>query len=450
VLGPERAKTIAERVLGFASADETEVLIQTEDSALTRFANSIIHQNVAEANVTVQVRVVVGQQVGVASTNRLRDERGDDALRDVVGAATQIARLLPPNPEFPGLPAPQPIPTVSAFVAATAQATPASRADAVGTICRLAVENGLVASGAFSTGAFELAVANSRGVWAYHPYTVADLTTVIMSDDSSGWAQRSALDVDDIDAEVAGREAVDKALRSQHPAAIEPGEYTVILEEYAVADLIGYLAYMGFSAQAVQEGRSFMGGRLGEQLVGANVSIWDDGLDPAGLPIPFDFEGVPKRRVDFIEQGVARAVVHDSHTASKEPGQVSTGHAMPAGVTWGPLPANLFMAPGATAKEEMLRSTEQGLWVTRFHYTNPVHPLMTILTGMTRDGTFLIEHGELVGPVKNLRFTQSVLEALNEVEAIGRETMLLAEYFGASRVPALQIGRFRFSGATEF
>jgi len=447
LLGPERAKIIAGQVLGLSPADETEVLIQTEDAALTRFANSVIHQNVAEANVTVQVRVALGQQVGVASTNRLDDA----ALRDVVDTALRIARLLPPNPEFPGLPAPQPIPSVNAFVPATAATTPAYRAEAVGTICRLAVEQGLVAAGAFSTGAYELAVANSRGVWAYHPYTRANLVTVIMSDDSSGWAQRSALDVSAMDTEAAGREAVDKALRSRHPVAVEPGEYTVILEEYAVVDLIAYLAYMGFSAQAVQEGRSFMGGHLGETLVDAQVSIWDDGLDPTGLPLPFDFEGVPKRRVEFFERGVARGVVYDSYTAHKEPGQVSTGHAMPAGVTWGPQPSNLFMAPGSSSKEEMLRSTQRGLWVTRFHYTNIIHPLKTILTGMTRDGTFLIEGGEIARPVKNLRFTQNVLEALNDVAAIGRETMVLAdEYWGATRMPALKIGRFWFSGATEF
>lgn len=447
LLGPERARAIAEQVIEFSQADQTEVLIDSEDSALTRFANSVIHQNVAEANVTVQVRVALGQQVGVASTNRL----DQDALRDVAATAMQIARLLPPNPEFPGLPAPQPIPVVSAFVPATAQADPARRADAVGTVCHLAVENGLVASGAFSTAALELAVANSRGLWAYHSHTLADLNTVIMSEDSSGWAQRSALDVGDIDAEAIGREAVDKALRSRRPTAIEPGEYQVILEEYAVANMIAYLAYMGFSAQAVQEGRSFMGGHFGEQLVGTNISIWDDGLDPTGVPTPFDYEGVPKRRVDFLAHGVARAVVHDSLTASREPGQTSTGHAMPAGMAWGPTPSNLFMAPGKATKEEMLRSTERGLWVTRFHYVNPVHPLMTILTGMTRDGTFLIENGEIAGPVKNLRFTQSVLEALNDVQVIGRETILLAGgYFGASRAPALKIGRFRFSGTTEF
>jgi predicted Zn-dependent protease len=451
VLGPDRAQAIAEQVMGFSQADQTEVLIQGQDSALTRFANSVIHQNVAETNVVVQVRVVYGQQVGVASTNRLPEKQGDEALRGVVATASQIARLLPPNPEFPGLPAPQPVPSVTAFAAATAQADPIRRAEAVGTICRLATESGLMASGAFSTDAYELAVANSRGVWAYHPATLANLSTVIMSDDSSGWAQRSALDVNDVDAEAAGREAVNKALHSKHPVAIEPGEYTVILEEYAVATMIGNLSYMGFSAQAVQEGRSFMGGHFGEQLAGSQVSIWDDGRDPTGLPVPFDFEGVPKRRVDFFDHGVARAVVYDSYTASKEPGQTSTGHALPAGFTWGPLPLNLFLAPGTATKEEMLRGTDRGLWVTRFHYTNPVHPLMTILTGMTRDGTFLIEHGEIARPVKNLRFTQSVLAALNSVEAIGRETVLLGEdFFGASRVPALKVGRFRFSGATEF
>jgi predicted Zn-dependent protease len=270
-----------------------------------------------------------------------------------------------------------------------------------------------------------------------------------MSDDSSGYADMTSLDVREIDAEHVGREAVDKALRSRNPQPLEPGEYAVILEEYAVATMLTYLSYLGFGALAVQEGRSFMAGKFGQRITGQTVSIWDDGLDATGLPIPFDFEGMPKKRVDLITDGVAKAVVYDSYTANKE-GKESTGHALPAPNTYGPLPGNLFMKAGTDSKLQMLASIEHGLWVTRFHYVNPVHPLKAILTGMTRDGTFWIEKGEIKGATKNLRFTQSVLEALSAVTMISEETRLSRGFWGGIRAPALCIGRFTFTGATEF
>jgi predicted Zn-dependent protease len=211
--------------------------------------------------------------------------------------------------------------------------------------------------------------------------------------------------------------------------------------------MVNYMSYLGFSAQALQEGRSFM--RLGEQLVGPEITIWDDARDPSGIPVPFDFEGVPKQRLEIITQGVARAVAYDSYTAGREPGRVSTGHALPAPNSFGPVPHNLFLAPGSTPRRELGRSIQRGLWVTRFHYVNPVHPLKAILTGMTRDGTFLIENGEITRPVKDLRFTQSILEALSGVAAIGRETRLSGGFFGGVRVPALHLRRFRFTSATR-
>jgi predicted Zn-dependent protease len=179
------------------------------------------------------------------------------------------------------------------------------------------------------------------------------------------------------------------------------------------------------------------------------ISIWDDGLDPTGLPMPFDFEGVPRQRVDLIKRGVAKAVVYDSYTAGKE-GKASTGHGLPAPNTHGPVPGHLFMAPGEMNKEEMLASMERGLWVTRFHYTVPVHPKLAIVTGMTRDGTFLVEKGEISYPIKNLRFTQSYVEALANVELVGRTTRLQQSWFGGTRVPALKVAEFEFTGATEF
>jgi len=445
MLGERKMREIAERVLSLSAANQTEVIIMSEDSGLTRFANSYIHQNVAERNVGLRVRAVVGKKIGVASSNDLSQE----ASERVVERAMTIAKLQPENPDFTSLPSPATVAEIEAFDEATASFSPEDRAKAVGLVCQLALNNGLIASGAFTTGAGELAVANSLGIFAYYSTTTADINTVIMSDDSAGYAAATAWKVGEINTEVVGAEAVEKALQTRNPRELPPGRYPVILEEYAVADMLETLAYLGFGALAVQEGRSFMVDSFGKQIMSDAISIWDDGLDPTGLPMPFDFEGVPRQRVDLIKGGVAEAVVYDSYTAGKE-GRASTGHGLPAPNTYGPIPGHIFMAPGEASKEEMLETMERGLWVTRFHYTVPVHPKLAIVTGMTRDGTFLIEKGEVAYPIKNLRFTQSYIEALANVELVGRATRLQQSWFGGVRAPALKLAEFEFTGATEF
>ncbi|MGQ9599215.1 MAG: TldD/PmbA family protein [Anaerolineae bacterium] len=454
MLGQERIHQICDTILARSTADQTEVVIRIFDRYLTRFANSTIHQNVAETNIEVNIRVVLfdtpaGARVSSATTNDLSEQ----ALSRTLENALDLARLQPPNPAFKSLPAPQPISEVDAFRSTTAGCTPERRAREVGVLCRLACETGLIASGAFTTAASELAVANSLGIWAYHPSTYAEINTVIMSETSAGYASALALDVNDLDFESLGREAVEKCRRSQNPRPIEPGEYCVILEPYAVEDLVQMMASTGFSALTVQEGRSFMVGKFGQQIVDPRVSIWDDGLDPTSLPIPFDIEGVPKQRVDLIEKGVARGVVYDSYRAGREEGKRSTGHAISAPFIFSPFPQNTFFAPGNATLEEMIQSTTRGLYVTRFHYTRVVEPRQVVITGMTRDGTFLIENGEIAYPVKNLRFTQSYLEALNHVAAIGRQPrLLLSDSDGllCCSVPALKLDRFFFTGVTEF
>jgi PmbA protein len=448
MVGEQRIRAISDGILALSSADQTEVVVLANDSALTRFANSTIHQNVAETDCEVRIRVVLGQRIGVATTNNLEEV----ALAEALNKALAIARLQPENPDFQSLPGPLPIPEVRSFSEATAHCTPETRARGAGAICLLAREAGVVASGALTTGVLEIAVANSLGTFAYFATTQADVNTVIMSDDSAGYAEALALDVNHLDFEAVGREAIEKCQRSRGPRPLEPGEYPVILEPYAVQDFLQMMTYTGFSAVALQEGRSFMVGKIGQPIVDERISIWDDGLDPDGLPLPFDFEGVPKQRVDLIDKGVARGVVYDSYRAGKEEGRRSTGHALPAPNTFGPFPLNLFFAGGDASLDDMIRSTERGLYVTRFHYTRPVEPKQVIVTGMTRDGTFLIEKGEITYPVKNLRFTQGYLEALNHVERIGREPRLLSAMGGLAcqRVPALQLSRFRFTGATEF
>ena len=447
MLGESRLREIAEAVLSAARADQTEVVITTEDEALTRFAANGIHQNVAQVQTEVRVRSVLGKRIGVATAN----DPSDAALADLVRNAETTAGFQQENPDFRSLPEPQAAPTVEAYCEATARTTPEERADGVAAIVRRAKANGLQASGAFSTAASELFVANSLGVRAYHRWTGASVMSVVMGEGGSGYAADTARDVADVDPDQVGRIAVDKAVRSANPQPIEPGEYTVILEEAAVANMVFYLSYLGFGAQAFQEGRSFLCGRLGEKITGDAITIRDDGLDPEGLPLPFDFEGVPRQRLTLIERGVGRAVAYDSLTAGKE-GKASTGHALAAPNSFGPVPIHLFMESGSATIEEMIASTERGIWVTRFHYTNPVHPVKTILTGMTRDGTFLIEDGVVTQPLKNLRFTQSILGAFENVEALGRTSKRVRAGFGdiVTCAPAAKIGGFRFTGATEF
>ena len=190
--------------------------------------------------------------------------------------------------------------------------------------------------------------------------------------------------------------------------------------------------------------------------MGENITLWDDGLAADTIPNPFDFEGVPKQRVTFVEQGVARDVVWDSYYAGKEArlpdgqGRESTGHALPAGNTFGPVPSNMYLAAGDATLDDMVASTKRGVWVSRFWYTRPVHPLNVVVTGMTRDGTFLIEDGKITSPIRTLRFTQSYLEAMNRVEAIGKTTMLSQAIVGVSRVPALKIAKWNFTGVSEY
>jgi predicted Zn-dependent protease len=271
-----------------------------------------------------------------------------------------------------------------------------------------------------------------------------------MSEDSSGREHGSGFRVDNIPIEFLFREAIKTAEDARHPRDIASGDYTVVLTPHATQDLLNMLNYYGMGAQSLLEGRSWMNDRIGVKAMSKLISIRDDGRDPEGVPVPFDFEGVPKQRVDIVSRGVVTGPVHDRITGRKM-GRTSTGHALPPTLRFlGPMATNLFMAPGSSNIEEMIRSTRQGLYISRFWYTRLVHPRDCVITGMTRDGLFMVKDGELAYPVKNLRFTQSYVEALANVDRVGRNTRLLTSEFGgyAVRVPALRINEFRFTGST--
>lgn len=441
----ERLRQALEKGLCYSTADQAEILAIARKSQLTRFSNSAIHQNVAEENVHFSVRVIKDKKIGSASTNRL-DER---SIKETVARASQIAPFLPPHPGFKTLPGPEPIPSLKTYDEATVDSTPADKAGLISSLVKEASKNGLTAAGAVSTEEMVIGVANSLGINAAQEFTGVNFSTVVMSEDSSGYSAFTGYNIGSLDIGHLTERAISKALLSRKPASLEPGLYTVILEPLAVGEILGFLGYAGFGALAYQEGRSFMTGKIGVKIAGDNMTIWDDGLDPRTTGMPFDFEGAPKQKVMLIENGVARGVVYDSLTAFKED-KKSTGHALPAPNLAGPLPLNLFLQPGGSSLDEIIASTDKGVLVTRFHYTNLEDPMRTILTGMTRDGTFLIEKGKIKRGVKNLRFTQSVLEALSSVEQISKQAELVSSPLGTCYVPALKIANFNFTGVTEF
>jgi PmbA protein len=425
---------------------QAEVLVISNNNALTRFANNTIHQNVSEINTTLSLRILVDKRIGAASTNRV-DGAG---LSELADRARHNAQTGPEDPQFPGFLQDAVYPQITALDPPTAELSPTYRAEQVRIVCLLAAEEDLNAFGAFSNGTNQVAVANTSGIFACHASTHAEFQIVAMGPDSSGHAHACAWRVSDIPVEALAREAIYKARLGRNPREISPGEYSVLLDPYATQDLIAMLNTHGMGAQTVLEGRSWMNGHMGQKVMDNQINIWDDGLDLAGIPVPFDYEGVPKQRVDIVKAGVAIAPVYDRRTA-RQAGVSSTGHALhPSAQSFSPIASNLFLASGEPNTDEMIRTTQRGLYITRFWYTRQVHPRGCVATGMTRDGVFWIENGEIVYPVKNLRFTQSYVEALSSVESIGRETRLLvSDYTGtACRVPAVRLARFNFTGVT--
>ena len=440
---------LAEDILGRAlraGASEAEVLVTGDDSYLTRFANSEIHQNVAESNRSVNLRFVDGKRIAVLSSGRTDDE----GLRDLVERAAAVAKTVEELDDWAGLPGPAEGPTVSpaaTWAAPTAEATPELRAEGVRAVIAAADAAGVVAYGSFSTGEDSIAVANSAGIRVAERRSSAQLITVHMSPaGGNGYAEMVAMDAATIDAAAIGREAATKARASDNAVGLAPGDYPVVLEEYAVVDITDMLGYLGFSALAVQEGRSFVepGKRIGSDL----VTVVDDGADPAGLPMSFDYEGVDKERVTLVAGGICQDVVYDAQTAARD-GRRSTGHGLPAPNPYGPFPLNTVMSAGTTSRDDLIAGLDRGLLVTRFHYTNPVHPKLAIITGMTRDGTFLIEDGKIVGPVRNLRYTQSYLDALAGVSAVSSTRKTIKGFLGGAVIPAVRIDAWTFTGTTE-
>lgn len=419
-----------------STADSTEAVYIGLRDATTRFAENRIHQNLVSSDGRVIFRLAKDGRVAVSSTNDLSDAGLDRAVADAV----EIASFLEPDTEYPGVVKSKEASDAKSFFADTDQCPPARRAEAVAEIAGMASAEGLQSSGLYQLQTNRVAVVNSAGTSQYHEDTVAELS-VSAADDATlgqGWSTGVAHDISTLDPKGLGRIAVDKAVRSRNPEPLPPGDYTVILEPAAVGQLLLFLGFLAFSGKSFAQGRGVLSGRMGESVTGKNITIIEDPFLPEFHGMPFDYEGVPRKKVVLIEKGVAKGVVHDRRSAAMAKTE-STGHALPPDNGRGPYPRNMTLLPGDVSLDDMIASTSKGILITHFWYVNYLNPMKAQVTASTRDGTFLIEDGKLTKPVQNLRATPAILESLAQVEQIGSERKLYPQYSVVLLVPALKV-----------
>ena len=423
---------------------ETEVHVDETISALTRFANNGIHQNVAEHTLNVSVRTQVDQRTARATTNRT----DEDSLRAAIEASLSLAHSQPKNPNLLPMPGKQRYRGVSRFIKQTATLTPEDRARAVRRACDLAVKKGQTAAGIFSSAQTQTAMGNSRGLVAAYRDTHAVFSITMQEGSAASWAKENAANVSDINPQRLAERASDKAHRATDAQELVPGRYTVILEPAAVLDLVGFLFY-DFAATALRDKRSCFNERMGKQVFGKNISIVDDVYHPLQLGAPFDGEGIPRQEVLLVDRGVPKNLVY-SRASAKAAKQKPTGHGFMLPNEYGEAPMNLVFSGGKFSLEEMIGSTERGLLVTRLWYIREVDAYEKIMTGMTRDGLFLVEKGRVGPAVRNFRFNQSILEMLRNVEMMGPAVRATGEEAFEMVVPAMKVRDFHFSEVTKF
>ena len=469
MLTQDKAADIFDRVKKLSTADEVEVFLTGGRFSLTRFANNTIHQNVAEENHTISVRTAFGGRTARASTNKFDDE----SLRRVVEASESLARVQHSDPDL--LPMPDareaadnadmsvratPPATPSRHFEATAAITPELRAEGVKQIVTVADRHNLTTAGTYSSNEWVEGIFNSRGLHRWHRQTSAEISITMIGGDSSGWQKANSPDAANLDplalAETAARKAVDSA----QPIELPPGKYTVILEPAAALDIIGFM-FWDYSGTSILDQRSFLTDRIGTKLFGDNITVWDDVAHALQSGSPFDGEGMTRQRIPLIENGVVTRVVYARATAARmkrseykdKAGPIdATGHGFLLPNETGEMPVNIVFAtlPNPQTLKQMIASTEHGVLVTRLWYIREVEPYEKICTGMTRDGTFLIENGRIKNGIRNFRFNESLIHMLSNVTAMSLPARSSGEESMDMVVPAMKIDGFNFTEVTRF
>jgi PmbA protein len=461
MLTQDQAAEVFRRIKRYSTADEVEVLCYGGKSDLTRFANNIIHQNVSEENYSVSVRTAFSGRTARATTNKLDDE----SLKRVVQASESLAKVQHPDPDLLPMPdagegARATQATPSRYFAETADLTPELRADCVEEIVRAASRYKLTTAGIFSSAEWMEGIFNSRGLASWHTHTSSEISITMLAGDSSGWQKSNYPDVSQQDPSSLAEVAARKAIESASPHQIPPGKYTVILEPAAVLDMVGFM-FFDFGGLSILDQRSFLNNRVGTQIFGPNINVWDDVAHPLQAGSPFDGEGIPRQRVQLVENGVVNRLVYARATAKKmqqseyanKVGPVAaTGHGFSLPNEMGEAPMNIVFGtpPDPKTVDQMIASTERGVLVTRLWYIREVDPYGKILTGMTRDGTFYVEGGKVRHGILNLRFNESLIHMLSNVEAMGVPVRASGEESFDMVAPAMKVKDFNFTEVTKF
>ncbi len=460
MLTKERVQDIFDKLKQYSTADDLELLVAGGKNTLTRFANNAITQNVAEENYEISVRSVFGGRTARATTNKFDDE----SLKRVVGASEALARVQEEDPDLPPICTPQDagteMETPSRYFEETARLGSQERAEVVRKMVEVALRGKLTAAGVCADGEHLSALMNSRGVSRLYRQSYAEASVTMIGPNSSGWQKANSPDVTQVHAVELAETAARKAKDAANPREIPAGKYTVILEPSAVLDIVGFM-FWDFGGLALLDQRSFLNNRIGTKLFGDNINVYDDVSHPLQSGAAWDGEGVRRERVELIRNGVVKNVVHSRATARRinesefkvQLGTVyPTGHGFPLPNEMGEMPMNIVFASSSDTKSEaqMIAETERGVLVTRLWYIREVEPYEKLLTGMTRDGTFLVENGKVTSGILNFRFNESLVHMLSNVESMSQPVRASGEESFDMVVPAMKIKDFNFTEVTKF
>ncbi|MFC5412622.1 TldD/PmbA family protein [Larkinella bovis] len=440
ILSEAEAKALLQKVLSYSKADECEANLLGQERGNIRYARNEVSTSGFMINQNLQVQSSFGKKVGIATI----DEFDDASLEKVVRRSEELARLAPENPEYMGVLGPQNYLKTNGFFESTAKITPAARAEAVAKSLEASGNQKLSAAGFMEDNRGYSAMMNSKGLFAYYPSTNVNFSLTVRTDDGtgSGYVIRGVSDFAKLDTAAASKIAVQKCLGSVGAKALEPGKYTVILEPTAAAVLLENI-FFSMDARSADEGRSFLskpGGKtkLGEKIVDERVTIYSDPTHPELPAAPWSGDGRAQEKINWIEKGVVKNMAFSRFWAQKK------------GVKAVPFPNNVIMAGGTASLDDMIKSTQRGILVTKLWYIRSVDPQTLLLTGLTRDGTFYIENGKIKHPVKNFRFNESPVIMLNNLEALGKpERVVSTESDSNYLIPPMKIREFTFSSLSD-
>jgi PmbA protein len=433
--------SIFREALKKSEAEQTEYVCESEEFYLTRFAENLVHQNMGRSDSTIWCRAVMGKKVGVARSNNPTKEGVAELTREAV----EVAKNAGDDDDFPGLVRSDKQTVQGGFYQQTFDCPADKRAGDIQAIVNKAQSSNLTLAGSYQTSGTSLCVVNSLGSEQFGKAAEYRFSvTAAAQNGRSGWSQVAGRDINKFDCAGETQRALDKASFAGEATTLPDGQYTVILEPDAVANFLLLTAFLGFGGKTLNQKRSFMSDKAGQLIMGANITIAEDPYHPLMQYMPFDYEGVPRKKVVMVENGLAGEGVYDSYYA-KLGGKTSTGNALPPDNNYGPYPKAMVLKAGDVTVDDMIKSITNGIYITRFWYLNFLNPMKTMVTGYTRDGTFLIENGVITKPLTDMRVQQSMVEAFSNAEMISSEQRLIPQYGTLMLVPFLKVNNFNLS-----